>query len=116
MLSGTNSKTGFAYSGNELAWQMNLKGAKSDKSAERGRKEFMESAKLSHAQLEDKKNEHGLFPFISLARYRFYNGVLKDCRLTHASEKIHLHGHTDTTRMINSNLSHGDSMIEFKDR
>ena len=40
---------------------MKLKGTKSEKSSEKGRKEFMKSAKLSHAQLEDKNNACGSF-------------------------------------------------------
>ena len=55
MLSGTNRETKFIDSGIEPVYQMDLKGAKSDKSAEKGRNEFIKSVKLSHVQLEDKK-------------------------------------------------------------
>ena len=103
MLSGNKCKTGFTHWSSEPMWSMNLKGTKIDKFTEKGKKEFMESARLSHTQLEDKKNAHGSFPFLLLARHEFHNGVLKLCRLIYASEKSYFFGHKDTKGINNSN-------------
>ena len=99
MLSGNNRKIQDNFLDNEskpVCW-MNLKGTKRDTSAEKGRKEFMESAKLSYAQLEDKKNVHVSLPFLLLAIHAFNVGVVKDCRLVHASEGSNFSAHTGTT-------------------
>ena len=84
---------------------MKLKGTKSDKSAKKRRKEFMESANLSHAHLEDKKNACRSFHFLLLARHRCNNEVLRECIIAHVSEKSHFSGHTDTIGLNDSNLS-----------